>query len=215
MRWQYMLLLVLLVVVSIGAGLTHLRTALIEQGRAQERQQARDDTDELVRKATRAGTRAAELARAEVQSAREHAAKLQRELRHGRQTQPLVVAAAGPVQPAAQCSSLVAQADLVQPAAGAASAAAPDSPGASGGGLLLSAGAVRLWDSALAGVDVPAGACGSADPAAAACAAASAYDIQHAWDNHIENAARCREDRARHRQLIEYMQRTHLKAAAP
>ena len=230
MRWKVVLLLVLLAVVSIGAGLSHLRSALIEQGRSQERQQARDDADDLVRKANSAGAQMAEHARAEAQSAREHAAKLQRELRHGRQAQPLVVAVEGLGQPAVQCERPAALASMVERSAAAALGAVPAAgPGASapaaaptdapivapGGGLRLSAGAVRLWDSALAGADVPAGACGSADAPATACAAASAYDIQHAWENHIENAARCREDRARHRLLIEFLQRARFTAAAP
>lgn len=204
MRWGYVLVGLLLVVASLGAALSHVRTSLIEQGRQQERQEANDAAAERVREANRHGSQLAATARAEAQSARDYAARLHRELRDARHAQNLVVpevaAAAAAAAPGAAASA---------PSPDVAVAAAP------GGGLRLSAGAVRLWDSALAGADVPAGACGSADPTARACAAASAYDIQHAWDNHIENAARCREDRARYRRLIEFVQARNPSAAAP
>ncbi|MDO9093395.1 MAG: hypothetical protein Q8R98_17795 [Rubrivivax sp.] len=211
MRWQTVLLLVLLVVVSLGAGLRHLRTSLIEQGRLQERQQAKDDTDQLMREASRVGGQMAALARADATAAREHAAKLQRELRHGRQEQPLLVAAPGLVQLASSGDCHAARANLALPLEMAASSAGSSSPAAPsaapGRGLRLSAGAVRMWNSALAGADVSQGACGPDDPAAAACALASAFDIDDAFSNHVENAARCREDRARHQRLIDYLQR--------
>lgn len=193
MRWGYVLVGVLLAAASLAAALGHVRASLIEQGRQQERQEASEAAAEHVREANRHGSQLAATARAEAQSARDYAAQLQRELRHARHEQNLVVSevAAAAAAPGAAASA---------PGPDVAVAAAP------GGGLRLSAGAVRLWDSALAGADVPAGACGAADPTAGACAAASPYDIQHAWDNHIENAARCREDRARYRQLIEFLQ---------
>lgn len=199
MRWGYVLVGLLLVVASLGAALSHVRTSLIEQGRQQERQEANDAAAERVREANRHGSQLAATARAEAQSARDYAAQLHRELRDARHAQNLVV----PEVAAAAGDAASAPAQTVGVAA------------APGGGLRLSAGAVRLWDSALAGADVPAGACGSADPTARACAAASAYDIQHAWDNHIENAARCREDRARYRRLIEFVQARNPSAAAP
>lgn len=199
MRWGYVLVGLLLVVASLGAALSHVRTSLIEQGRQQERQEANDAAAERVREANRHGSQLAATARAEAQSARDYAAQLHRELRDARHAQNLVV----PEVAAAAGDAASAPAQTVGVAA------------APGGGLRLSAGAVRLWDSALAGADVPAGACGSADPTARACAAASAYDIQHAWDNHIENAARCREDRARYRRLIEFLQARNPSAAAP
>lgn len=66
----------------------------------------------------------------------------------------------------------------------------------------LSLGAISLWNSALAGADVAAGACSPADPASPACAAASTAGLEDAWANHRSNALSCAEDRARLTQLI-------------
>ena len=70
----------------------------------------------------------------------------------------------------------------------------------------LSLGAVRLWNSALAGVDLPAGACGAAGAPAGACAAASATDFDAAWRNHERNAESCAADRHQLQTLIDYLQ---------
>lgn len=72
--------------------------------------------------------------------------------------------------------------------------------------LRLTAHGLRLWDSALASRYVPAGACGADDPAAAACAAATAVTVADAWSNHIENARRCAITSARYQRLIEFLQ---------
>lgn len=69
----------------------------------------------------------------------------------------------------------------------------------------LSLGAVWVWDSALAGADLPAGACGAADASYAACASASGFDLSDAWANHAANAETCAQDRARHQRLIDYI----------
>ncbi|MBX3588839.1 MAG: hypothetical protein KF796_19580 [Ramlibacter sp.] len=69
-------------------------------------------------------------------------------------------------------------------------------------------GAIRMWNSALAGRDVPAGACGAAAAASgteAACAESSGLYADDAWDNHEANAKSCAEDRARYRHLIEFL----------
>lgn len=93
------------------------------------------------------------------------------------------------------------------PAAGP-DAPAPDAQGDAGGrDGPLTLGAVSLWNSALAGADVPAGACGADDPTSPACATDSGLDLQDAWRNHAANAASCAEDRARYQRLIEYLQR--------
>lgn len=72
--------------------------------------------------------------------------------------------------------------------------------------ITLTLGAVWMWNSALAGRDVPAGACGSADPAAGACAASAGIGLEDAWDNQSLNARTCAEDRLRHQRLIDYIQ---------
>ena len=54
----------------------------------------------------------------------------------------------------------------------------------------LTAGAVRLWNSALAGADIPAGACGAAGAPRSACAALTEIDIPAAHANAVENGAR-------------------------
>lgn len=92
----------------------------------------------------------------------------------------------------------------------------PDAPGGDaqlptrldrGPAVRLSAHALRLWNSALAGRDVPVGACGSADPTAGACAAGVDTTLDEAWANHITNATSCAIDRARLAQLIEFLRR--------
>ena len=85
----------------------------------------------------------------------------------------------------------------------------PGEPAAGAGvdaGPVLSAGAVSLWNSALAGRYMPAGACSLADPASAACAADTEVSLEDAWDNQAANAAACRADRARLAALIDYLQ---------
>lgn len=85
------------------------------------------------------------------------------------------------------------------------SAAAPEPAAGAEPGLRLTAAAVSLWNSALVGADVSAGACGPDDTAAAACAADSGLTLRDAWANHGINAANCAADRARHAQLIDYL----------
>lgn len=72
-------------------------------------------------------------------------------------------------------------------------------------GHRLSLAAVWLWNSALAGTDVPAGACGLADTSVEACAADAGVTVDEAWDNHDLNAKSCAADRLRHRALIEFI----------
>lgn len=108
---------------------------------------------------------------------------------------------------------------LVPPPAGAASApAAGSEPGVHSAGAAaapcinfiarpqLSLGAVWMWNSALAGADVPAGACGADAATEEACAVASGLTAEEAWDNHTVNAKSCAEDRLRHERLINYLQ---------
>lgn len=69
----------------------------------------------------------------------------------------------------------------------------------------LSRAAVWLWNSALAGSDVPTGACGLADTSIEACAVDAGVTIDDAWINHDINAKSCAADRLRHRALIEFL----------
>lgn len=69
----------------------------------------------------------------------------------------------------------------------------------------ISVGAVWMWNSALAGRDAPAGACGLADQSEGACAAESGVTLQDAWDNQALNARLCAEDRLRHQRLIDFL----------
>ncbi len=89
-------------------------------------------------------------------------------------------------------------------AAGQAPPQAPAHP-AGGSGVLLTVAAVSLWNSALAGVDMPAGACSPADTASEACAADSGATLEAAWANHATNAASCAADRARYQALIDHL----------
>lgn len=101
---------------------------------------------------------------------------------------------------------------LVVPAAGAvcAGGAAPPPAGGAGAGFdagapVLTAGAVWMWNSALAGTDQPAGACGSLDTSEAACAVEAGLALDEAWENHATNARICAEDRLNHQRLIDYL----------
>lgn len=110
---------------------------------------------------------------------------------------------------------------LTVPARVAAPAAAAPAPAADNGAARqpelhgrdapvpgLSLGAVWMWNSALAGQDVAAGACdaaAAAGQAEAACAQAAGLDVDDAWANHAENARACARDRQRFNSLIEYL----------
>lgn len=69
----------------------------------------------------------------------------------------------------------------------------------------LSLGAVWMWNSALAGADVPTNTCGTDAATAQACAAGSGLTIGDAWDNQKINAKSCAEDRLRHQRLIDFL----------
>jgi hypothetical protein len=92
------------------------------------------------------------------------------------------------------------------PAATASPADTPPPPEAADDGPpRLSLAAVWMWNSALAGTDVPAGACGLADTSSQACAADAGLGVDDAWANHAINARSCAADRLRHRALIEFL----------
>lgn len=94
------------------------------------------------------------------------------------------------------------------PVAPASEAGPPAPPDPVGADLDLTLAAVRLWNSALAGADTPAGACGAADPAQAAeaaCAQSAGLTLRDAWANHLANAKSCAEDRHRYQALIDFL----------
>lgn len=76
-----------------------------------------------------------------------------------------------------------------------------------GAGVGISLAGVSLWNSALTGADVPAGACRADDPASPACAADSGLEIADVWANHNANAALCRATGLRFKALIDHLQR--------
>ncbi|CAN5438294.1 hypothetical protein BH10PSE18_BH10PSE18_18930 [soil metagenome] len=80
-----------------------------------------------------------------------------------------------------------------------------EQPGAVGVDYRLSRAAVWMWNSSLAGSDVPAGSCGLADTSSEACAVDSGFTVDDAWDNHHINAKSCASDRLRFRSLIEFI----------
>ena len=71
--------------------------------------------------------------------------------------------------------------------------------------LVLTAGAVWMWNSTLTDQDQPAGACSSGDTSEAACAAATSITLEDAWDNHAANAQICAENRLAHQRLIDFL----------
>lgn len=89
---------------------------------------------------------------------------------------------------------------------GGAAADGAQQPDAGGANGHLSGMAVRVWNAALAGGDLDAGACGPDDAAAQACAADSGVSLDDAWRNHIVNAKLCAIDRERYRALIDFLQ---------
>lgn len=94
-----------------------------------------------------------------------------------------------------------------------ASANAAAGLAADAGGAYLTAGTVWLWNSALAGRDTPAGACGAGDTASAACAADTGISFSAALANHTQNAKSCAIDRLRHQALIDFVTQQPDRAA--
>lgn len=92
-----------------------------------------------------------------------------------------------------------------QPAGADAGAGQPKRGDVDADRFRLSLAAVWMWNSSLAGTDVPAHSCGSADTSEQACAADSGLSLADAWANHHANAKSCAVDRERHRALIEFL----------
>lgn len=205
-------------VVAACPALLGYRTSLIDTGRAQGRQSERAEwqqrererlaLEESIRRTdARQAVQLADAADARVRELRTFADRLTLEARDA----ALVVsdsapgACAGPVGLAAvdAAGHGPGHADPRAPAA----LGEPAQRAADGGtGVRLTAGALRLWNSALAGVDVGAGACTADDPTGAACAADTGIELAEVWRNHIDNAGKCAEDRARHNALIDMIE---------
>lgn len=196
-----------------------------DAGQLHERNAVRQAADDRQREDQRLASQLAATARAEAAGARDTAHRLQMELAHGR----TALVRAGTCVPRLGGSLAAVPADGVPAAGGAAppegpaSAAAdagpaglpPGLPADGGPGIALTAGAVQLWNSALAGRDTAAGACGAADAPAGACDADAGITLDEAWANHIENAARCGIDRINHRRLIEFIRQRAAAAVSP
>jgi hypothetical protein len=112
---------------------------------------------------------------------------------------PAVHAAGGrvPAVGAGQASPATTDDARDQPAQADVEGSAPDP--------WLSAAAVWMWNSALAGRDVPAGACGAADTSDTACAVDTGLPLAAAWDNHAVNAEISATNALRQQRLIDYL----------
>lgn len=185
--------LVPLAIFLAGSALTlaHLagRAAGARDCAARQLQQQHDQADR-VRELQRALATGQQQLRAAEAAAASHQAQLAQEVRHV-QRPPL--AACRPVAarpaPAAAPAMLPPVEPPPQPGAAPAVDAAP--------AVLLTAHAVRLWDSALAGEHLPRAGCSATEPASPACAAETAVTLADALENHTVNAALCAVDRAR------------------
>lgn len=171
----------------LAAGLQLLKAHYVGLGEAQERarweqreRQAEREAHEAYAENVRLGKRYAQAQLGDERQARRHADQLNMERRHATLTL---------AEP--HCMPPLARSDLRAPG--------PAGPG-------LTADAVRLWNSALAGHDVPAGACGAGGAPADACAADAGLTVADAWDNQAANALSCRIDRQRLNHLIDYLQ---------
>lgn len=179
-------LAVLLFAGGYGVGLQHGRSAGAAHEAAQQAAQAR-----AVASATLAAQQEGSATLAALRSDLAKATQYQATLQEARRRVPLV--SPKPTAPA-----------VVPPTAppGTASQPAPLAPVGPADEPELSLGAVSLWNSALAGFDVPAGACRAADAADPACAAGAGIGVLSAWDNQAVNAAACAADRQRLAALI-------------
>jgi hypothetical protein len=153
------------------------------------------------------GEATAEQLQLSLQRLSQHHATITGALRHA----PLLARAPAALGALPLCPAAIAAAPgaAASPATNtdAAPADASAAPAEPGGGALLTLAAVSLWDSALAGHHVPAGACSTDGAAGAACAAPAPFDLQDAWANQAENAARCARNAERYRALIDYVTR--------
>lgn len=78
----------------------------------------------------------------------------------------------------------------------------------------LSRAALWMWNSALAGADVPADTCGLTDTSDGACAPASGATVEAALANHGLNAHSCAVDRLRYQQLLDLLSKRQAGTAS-
>lgn len=212
MVWAVMALATLAILMQ---GAVRIYSNGFDAGQLHERAVTKEAMDARQREDQRLAGQLAAAARAEAASWRDNAHRLQTENRRAR-TLLAVAPACGPGAADAAAAGVPLAVDGVSSTRPADGAGQPELPAQLPGhaALWLSADAVRMWDSALAGRPVPAGACGADGTPAGACATATAIELGDAWDNHTENAARCGIDRARHQRLIEFLQARQAGAAA-
>lgn len=188
---------------AIGSGSAWYAASSHYEAEAESARRVAEDAREEVREQARTeGERIAQGLRTELAERARYTHQLMERQSHA--PRPLVASCG----PAAQAAQLAAQpAPAVLSAGAAAEASEPQLvlvplpvPVAE-----LSLGAVSLWNSALAGVDVPAGACRLDDATEGACAAGAGLRLEDAWRNHALNAQLCAEDRARYERLIEFV----------
>lgn len=168
-----------------------------------DRARAADKALRQYQRAVNDGQAAAEALREQLRAKGRYQVTVEERLRHA----SLIVPGAAPAK--AQCAGAAPAIVTDSAAAAEAPAALAPTPGpeldARDVGLQLSLGAVSLWNSALAGADVAAGACGAADPTQPACAAGAGITLAEAWANHAQNAASCAADRTRHQALLDHL----------
>jgi hypothetical protein len=190
---------VLMMSFCVGAWWGHEQATLMADA---DRTRAADKALRQYQRAVNDGQAAAEALREQLRAKGIYQATVEERLRHA----TLIVPGAAPAK--AQCTA-AAPAIVTDSAAATPPVAPAPTPGpeldARDVGLQLSLGAVSLWNSALAGADVAAGACGAADPTQPACAAGAGITLAEAWANHAQNAASCAADRTRHQALLDHL----------
>ena len=199
----------LLIAIGWSLGLAH---AYDQQAGAAKRQAA--DLVAQFQAGVRKGAADAAALNAELTTLRAHAATLTERLSHVPLTvpRPTCIATRAPASAAAPAVArhgpgLAGDAAGVVPELGRAPGAdAPGQDSAAGDADELTLGAVSVWNSALAGADVPAGACGLAGAPDDACSAGAGIGIEEVWANHVTNAEACAVDRRRYQRLIDHLQ---------
>ncbi|UDF33773.1 UNVERIFIED_ORG: hypothetical protein LHJ69_14245 [Shinella sp. XGS7] len=171
-------LLLLLIGFGLGWQLQADRAAAdLQQQRERSLQQRAEAVDQ--------GAAAVDAHQATVASLVAHQATVQQEITHARLvTLPSVC----PAAKAALSPGLPAAPEALQQLGSEPAHADP--------GAVVTLGGLRLWNSALAGRPVAAGACPADDPGAPACALGAGRSVQDLWANHALNASLCAQDRS-------------------
>lgn len=192
---KWLLLCAVVLGAAFYAGAKHERAAW----QAAETQKVRDAHEKYEQEVKR-GNEAAGHFLEELSEKENRYAELEKKFAELRARVPLVVPAPAASGPQATGAGPGPQPDLAAPAPAGPSINVFLRPE-------LSLGAVWMWNSALAGADVPAGACGADAQTVEACAAGSGLTTADAWDNHTANAKSCAADRLRLERLIDYLER--------